>query len=136
MAIHMTDTGHPRIPFLLSLLGGTLVLIDGVIIFLFGISGYIFRYHEFVPFIRPLVTAVGIWGIICAIIILVASFLLNQQPDTHNLWGVVILVFSVLSIASGGGFIIGFILGVIGGIWALVWRPEKKKKESATAPAQ
>jgi hypothetical protein len=133
MAIHMTDTEHPTVPFILSLIGGLLVFIDGVVIFLFGISGYVFRYHEYVPFIRPLVTAVGIWGIVCAIVVLIASFMLHRQPDQHTLWGILILVFSVLSITSGGGFIIGFILGAIGGIWALVWRPPEKKPEPSKA---
>jgi hypothetical protein len=132
----MSNTEHPTGPFILSLIGGLLVLIDGIAIFLFGISGYIFRYHEYVPFVRPVITAIGIWGIICAIIILAGSFMLNAHLDQHGLWGIVILVFSILSIASGGGFLIGLILGVIGGIWALIWRPpEKTKKEPTETPS-
>jgi hypothetical protein len=132
----MTDAEYPVGPFILSLIGGLLVLIDGVAVFLFGISGYVFRYHEFVPFIRPIITAIGIWGIICAIVILVATFMLNRHPDQHTLWGIVVLVFSVFSITSGGGFILGLILGIIGGIWALVWKPPERKAEPTMVPPQ
>ncbi len=132
----MAGTEHPTGTFVLSLIGGLLVLIDGVAIFLFGISGYVFRYHEYVPFVRPVITVIGIWGIICAIVILLSNFILFSHPDQHSLWGIVILIFSILSIASGGGFLLGLILGVIGGIWALVWRPSEKKTEPTTVPPQ
>jgi hypothetical protein len=35
-----------------------------------------------------------------------------------------IIVFSIPSLLTGGGFIIGFILGIIGGAKAFRWRPE------------
>ena len=34
--------------------------------------------------------------------------------------GIIVLIFSVLSIVSGGGFIVGLILGVIGAILTLM----------------
>jgi hypothetical protein len=44
----------------------------------------------------------------------------------------VIIVFSVPSVVTGGGFIIGFILGIIGGAKAPKWKTEMQATESAT----
>jgi hypothetical protein len=35
----------------------------------------------------------------------------------------VIIVFSLLSVVTGGGFIVGFMMGVIGGVKALRLKP-------------
>ncbi|MCI4366115.1 MAG: DUF6114 domain-containing protein, partial [Thermoplasmata archaeon] len=46
------------------------------------------------------------------------------RPQQHVIWGVLIIVFAVISIPlGGGGFILGFILALIGGILALVFKP-------------
>ena len=34
--------------------------------------------------------------------------------------GIVVLVFSAVSVIAGGGFLAGFVLGVIGGVFGLV----------------
>ena len=43
--------------------------------------------------------------------------------DRKKAWGIMIMVFSLSSVITGGGFIIGFILGIIGGTFALSWKP-------------
>jgi len=40
--------------------------------------------------------------------------------------GIVIIVFSIISMLTGGGFVVGFILGIIGGVKALKWKSETK----------
>jgi hypothetical protein len=35
-----------------------------------------------------------------------------------------IMVFSIPSVITGGGFIIGFILGIIGGVKIYSWKPK------------
>ncbi len=42
-----------------------------------------------------------------------------------RLGGILVLVFSIISIIGGGGFILGFILGLVGGILALAWKPRQ-----------
>jgi len=67
----------------------------------------------------------GILGIIFGIIVIISAVLLYSRSGEHTTWGVLILVFSVLSVFGSmmGGFGIGVILGVIGGILAILWKP-------------
>lgn len=59
--------------------------------------------------------------------------MIYRKPAQKTAWGVVILVFSILSIVTGGGFIIGFILGIIGGALALAWKPKATTEPTTTA---
>jgi len=45
--------------------------------------------------------------------------MLHFKPVKKRVWGVIIVIFSIPSVITGGGFIIGFILGMIGGALAL-----------------
>jgi hypothetical protein len=65
-------------------------------------------------------------GVICGIIVLVAGVLAYmgtaKGPGRVKMFGAVALVFSLISLINGGGFILGFILGLIGGILALIYK--------------
>ena len=50
--------------------------------------------------------------------------MLRIKPVHKKAWGILILVFSIPSVITGGGFIIGFILGIIGGTLALSRKPD------------
>jgi len=65
----------------------------------------------------------GAVGLIFAILVLVGAVMLWMKPQSHVAAGVIILLFSLFSIISGGGFIIGLILGIVGGILGIVWNP-------------
>jgi hypothetical protein len=62
-------------------------------------------------------------GLICGIIVFLGAILLHYKPSKMKAWGVMILVFSIPSVLTGGGFIIGFILGIAGGVFALLQKP-------------
>jgi len=49
--------------------------------------------------------------------------MLWMKPQQHVMWGVVVLLFSLFSIITTGGFFIGLILGLIGGILGIAWKP-------------
>jgi hypothetical protein len=63
-------------------------------------------------------------GLTCSVPVLLGAIMLRSKPTNKKAWGIMIIVFSILSIVTGGGFIIGFILGIIGGTLALSWKPE------------
>ena len=52
-----------------------------------------------------------------------AAIMLRFKPENKKAWGILIIVFSIPSVITGGGFIIGFILGIIGGVKAFRWKP-------------
>ena len=65
------------------------------------------------------IRADGVVGVVLAIIIIVGAVLI-YNPKTQMAGGIIVLVFAVLSIISGGGWLIGLILGVIGGVLGLM----------------
>ena len=67
----------------------------------------------------------GLVGILFGIAVIVGAVMLHHNPAEHSKWGLIILIFSILSIfgSAMGGFDVGLILGVIGGILALTWKP-------------
>ncbi len=67
----------------------------------------------------------GILGLVFGVIVIISALMLNSRPHEHKTWGILILVFSVLSIFGSmmGGFGIGVLLGLIGGILAITWKP-------------
>lgn len=63
-------------------------------------------------------------GLIFGILVLLAAILLHIKPVNKKVWGIIIIVFSIPSVLTGGGFIIGFILGIIGGALSLSRKPD------------
>ncbi len=55
-------------------------------------------------------------GLICGVLVLVGALMLRSRPSHKKMWGILIVIFSIPSVLTGGGFIIGFILGIIGGV--------------------
>ena len=65
-------------------------------------------------------------GLVSGIIVILSAVMLNARPGEHWAWGVIILVFSIISYLGMGGFFVGAILGINGGAFALSWIPTKK----------
>ena len=68
-------------------------------------------------------------GITLGVLVLIGAIMLRIKPANKKAWGIIIVVFSIPSVITGGGFIIGFILGVMGGAKALSWKPEVSKHD-------
>jgi hypothetical protein len=117
--------------FILSLIGGVLMLLNGGMSFMmltyygadFGfmwgmMGGYMgmmgslgFPFGSFLGFMLV--------GIVCGVIVTIGTLMLNYRPAERRSWGIIILIFSVISFLGMGGFYIGAILGVAGGALAL-----------------
>jgi hypothetical protein len=63
-------------------------------------------------------------GLIFGGLVLLGAIMLYIKPVHKKAWGIIIMVFSIPSVITGGGFIIGFILGIIGGAKALSRKPK------------
>ena len=55
-------------------------------------------------------------GLVSGVLVLIGAIMLYFKPVKKKALGMMILVFSIPSVVTGGGFIIGFILGIIGGL--------------------
>ena len=132
----MSSPGRPVTAFILSLIGGVLMLANGAMMFMFWGTGYSWMMGRFggmmggyqgmmgslgVPF--GFMQGLMLVGLVSGVIVIVGAVMVDARPTEHFAWGVIILVFSVISFLGMGGFIIGAILGITGGVFAISWRP-------------
>lgn len=114
--------------FALSLSGGILMLLSGWISWRWWTQGMPVGWGG------PWGSMMGGWnmmwgsipwlGLLSGLIVLIGAILLNAQPEQSVSWGIVILIFSVISLWGMGGFFIGAVLGVIGGALAVGSKPQ------------
>ncbi len=122
----------PTAAFVLSLIGGIFILLAGLLIGLIG-------FAVTLP-IGGFGAVAGLLGIVWGIIVLIGASMLYSRPEQHATWGVIILVFSIVSwFGAIGGFFIGFILALIGGILGITWNPTsypQQKQDESFPPVQ
>ena len=125
---------YPNIPSILALIGGALIVL--VDIFLLTISIVVLPHLNYTNFNNPrgytgspgalaagFVGAIAVFGLICGAIVTMSALLLRLKPNQRQTWGILVLVFSILSFFGFGGFIVGAVLGIIGAIMTLQWKP-------------
>ena len=123
--------------FLLSLIGGVLILVGSLVVLGIGMFdaysvGYMgsmmsgmmgYRMGGFgTPWMLGgvAIIAVSVIGIASAVIIIYGAFSIRDKPAARTTWGALILAFSLISLLSLGGFLVGAVLGILGGILSLV----------------
>ena len=117
----MIQREKPKQAFTLSLIAGILIVCNAVAV---GVAGAYF------PWVFPTLpgsdnnatvplATIAVIGLICGALVLLGAVLLHTRPVNGKAWGIMIIVFSIPSVVTGGGFIVGFILGIIGGAKAL-----------------
>ncbi len=121
-SLHMTA-------FVLSLIGGIIILVGSMIAALLSAFGSPYgTYYGVGPgmmghfgfgYSSAWMTALSIVALICGIVVLVGAVMLRARPMEHFIWGIIVLIFSVVSFVGMGGNFIGAILGIAGGAIAL-----------------
>ena len=106
--------------FALSLVGGLLILLRGIVRIAAGdfitfIGSDEFR-HRFLAGLA--LNIIGGVAVLFGVIIIIGAYLIYIRLEVVG--GTIVLIFSLLSILVGSGWLIGLILGVIGGILALL----------------
>ncbi len=125
---------------ILSLIGGIIVLLTAFIgLFWFALggpawggfggwmSGMMSGYHGWMSGavgygLYGLFSIVSVIGLISGIIMIFGAAMLRAKPQEHVTWGVLIIIFAVVSLVDMGGYFIGALLGIAGGAMALSYR--------------
>jgi hypothetical protein len=102
----------PTAAFVLSLIGGIIMLISGILLTV-----------GFSIFLGGAATIIGAVGLLFGLVVLIGSIMLYQKPQSHTMWGVIILVLAIIDLPGAWGFGIGSLLAFIGAILALVFKP-------------
>ena len=116
-----TTTERATIGFVLSLIGALIISVQ-VIVRIFRGEATAFLGSEELRlrvFSGLRLEVVGVIAIVFAIVILFGAYLI-YSPGKQVAGGIIVIVFSALSILTGGGWLIGLILGLIGGILGLL----------------
>lgn len=102
---------NPDTEFVLIFLAGLFVISDSIIGPVtnlgFGVVNPLSRYFEF-------------FGILFGLLLIICAMLIyNTEGRSRRMWATMALVFSILSLLAGGGFITGWLMGLIGSIFVL-----------------
>ena len=121
----MSQNNELRKALALSLIAGILIVCNAVAV---GVAGTWFPWifptlpgstnNAEVPFLS--IAAIGLF---CGALVLLGAIMLRVKPQNKKAWGLIVIIFSLPSVITGGGFIIGFILGIIGGVKVFRWKP-------------
>lgn len=127
---------RPTAAFVLSLIGGILILIGSLIgSILAGILGGAMMLVPFLEGFGALIILIAVVGVVFGIIIIIGAVMINSgDPSRVRTGSILVLIFSILSLFTGGGFIIGFILALVGSILGLVWRPSELRRGPPSPP--
>jgi len=136
-------------PFVLSLVGGVFLLVGAIVtsMFVFGsptivgsMSGMMGGTNGQMGVGMMIGGMMGIYPIFSIIglasggLVILGALMLYSRPFEKDLWGAVIIAFSILGIFGGmGGLMIGLVLGIVGGALALAWNPTPKTLASKPA---
>lgn len=114
---------YPRTAYLLSLIGGILILFFSLIYAaILAVFASLFAAIGF-GLGAGIAIALAVIALLFGVIILYFALRLKSNPQQARTYGVLILVLSLISFVGGGGFYIGAILALVGGILAIVWTP-------------
>lgn len=131
----LETTAYPKTGAIVALVGGMIIILGGALFL--GVATYVIPHLNLsnvtVPqgfdranlpkLISGVLTVMGGFGIVCGAVVLISSTMLLAKVGQRRTWGVLILVFSVLSFLGLGGFVAGAVMGIIGGVLVLRWKP-------------
>ncbi len=132
---------RPTVAVILSIIGGALMLLCGSMAFMMltnndedfgmmnGFGGMMGGYRNMMnglSFPYGLMSGLMLVSLVSGILVIIAAVMINIHPSQSSTWGIIILVFSIISFLGMGGFLIGAVLGIVGGALALNWKPKPK----------
>jgi len=136
VVILLSSDQKPVAAFILSLISGVFIILGGSVWCLWldwhwdmgwmddFMHGWDDHMHSW-GFEGTISYTMGVLGIIFGVVVIISAVMLYLNPSQRQLWGALIISFSVISVLSCmGGMGIGLILGIVGGVLAILWKPE------------
>jgi hypothetical protein len=132
---------RPTVAVILSIIGGVLMLVGGSMAFMMlsyndggfgmmsGFGGMMGGYRgmmDDVGFPYAMLDGLMLVSLMSGILVIVGAVMIDIHPSQSGTWGIIVLIFSIVSFVGMGGFLIGAALGIIGGALALSWKPKPK----------
>jgi hypothetical protein len=111
--------GRPFWAFALSFVAGILILFLGLS---FSAWLYPLMAKDLPPSASEFAPLIFFDAPICGIVVLAVGILLYALPKYHVIWGILGVIFSLISVFSLGGFFVGMIFGIVGGSIGVSWK--------------
>lgn len=106
--------------FALSLAGGILIILGSIVSLLF-FANLQSSMHDRMG--GMMVGMMSGWFLsipaVAGILVIVGAVMINARPQGTTLWGIIIIIFSIVGFTGMGLSFLGSILGIIGGALAL-----------------
>ncbi len=131
----------PVAALILGLFGGVFILLGSVVMFMFafwsptammsGMGGMGMMTSmmggTMMTWMMGFAPVLATLGFASGIMVTIGSVMFFRRPSENQLWGAIILAFSLVSIlGSMGGLLVGLVLGMLGGILAITWSDTRK----------
>lgn len=107
---------QPTAAYTLSLVGGIFGILLGLLWIVLGAFVGVFTFG----FGLLVIGGIGLWTVICSILVITFAGKLKENPNEHSKYGALILVFSIIGIMG----VLGAVFAFIGGILALIYDPK------------
>jgi hypothetical protein len=127
----MSSQGIINVAFVFSLIGGILIVLGGFVSFFWASQGdwwYGMMGHWMMGdfgYESGMMFGFSLMALVSGILVIVGAIMLNARPQERVAWGIIVLIFSIVSLMGMGGFFIGALLGIVGGALALSLKPAK-----------
>ena len=113
-----------RLPSVLSLASGILILVGSAFWWfwypnIFGSMMGNWGLMMSSPNVITMLPTTSLIGMISGAVILLSAIMMSLKPHEGYMWGLLVLIFSSLSLLGMGGFLVGSVLGIIGGALAM-----------------
>ena len=135
MTTQQAAVGYPSTGTVLAITGGSLMIVAGLLILgvsvfviphlnasAFGSGTVTFPVQSVPGFVGSVLAGVGLAGLLSGLVVLGSGVMLRVYPDQTVLFGVLMVLFSILGFVGTGGFVVGGILGIVGGAMTLMWK--------------
>lgn len=129
----MSYVERPTVAVILSIIGGVLMLVGGSMAFMMlsynnggfgmmsgfgGMMGGVRGMMDDVGFPYAMLDGLMLVSLVSGILVIVGAVMIDIHPSQSRTWGIIVLIFSIVSFVGMGGFLIGAVLGIVGGVLA------------------